>query len=134
MMPDVSDSSLNNDRLEYELPKVEAFDEMVSKRRRPEEFKLYEKFGDRIFEFGTYYYALDMVPDEQAEKLKFQLQELQSSCCHDWICRHVGMKGTAGSMRQYLQDKRHLTDERSEFSSAYLEVYLGMSFHKSPEA
>ena len=128
-MSHVSDS----DAFEYELPKVEAFDDCLSKHRRPAHFKLFEKLGDTIFTFGAYYYARDLFPDEPEVSLKRHLQNIVSSCSHAWISRHVHMEGTARTLTEILEAKGLVKQGSADFSTDYLECYLAMSFQHSPE-
>jgi hypothetical protein len=115
------------------VPKVQAFDDILSKHHRPPDFDLFEKLGDAIFTFGCHYYARDILPGEPEEKLKDQLHRLISYDCHAWICRQVRIEGTTRSMTQFLEDKGLLKEGTAESVSDYLECYLAMLFHQSPE-
>src|SRR5216117_2415343 len=98
-----SASSLGNFSAEFELPKVRAFDELLSKPARPRNFKLFEHFGDTFLDFGAYYYAPSMLPDEPESNLKKRIPRLVTNNCLAWICDSVRMEGTDQKMTQYLK-------------------------------
>lgn len=122
---------LDENSLEYKLPKVQAFDDILKKPycHRPPEFRLYEKLGDTIWAFASYRYARDILPGEPEEKLKDVANYLNTADCHATISKYVGMEDNAGSMTRLLEETGYTNQE-----SDYLECYLGMSYHLgSPE-
>jgi hypothetical protein len=116
--------------LEYTLPKVRAFNNVLEKlhQARPSKLKWYEQLGDKIWEFVCYY-ILSEILQGQPQEIKKSVKYLIRSEYQSMICNHVRIEDTGVSITQLLKDKGVIK------VADYFECYLAMLYQQpqSPE-